>query len=324
MLLSVVVLLCFEIVGGISTRISNVIERRDVNGDLMDIHDGNLFLDPKNSSRFLWFGMGYTDFEESKGWIPPKDCPGIYETFGKGCGFLENHAVRLYSSDDLSNFTLMSENVFTNRPEGIYFRPKVIYNKKTDKYVLWINYLPPKSTPLQSYPDATFIVAMSSEPEGPYQVVTEKANISETGGGDFTVMIDPKDDVAYLAYDAWGNNHKVLIEELNENYTDSLGAATSTGPLSPSSHEAPILFERKGIYFLMYVVLMFEVFFLFFFLRSLINTHTQHIRTHKQVRSHMLLLFNRSGLSSHDSTIPQRTLERHELRHQSEARFFRF
>ena len=32
--------------------------RRDVNGDLMDIHDGNLFLDPTNTSRFLWFGMG--------------------------------------------------------------------------------------------------------------------------------------------------------------------------------------------------------------------------------------------------------------------------
>ena len=79
-----------------TTTISNVIERRDSNGDLMDIHDGNLFLDPTNTSRFLWFGMGYTDCDESKGWIPPKDCPGIYETFGKGCGFLENHAVRLY------------------------------------------------------------------------------------------------------------------------------------------------------------------------------------------------------------------------------------
>ena len=194
----------------------------------------------------------YTDCDESKGWIPPKDCPGIYESFGKGCGVLENHTVRLYTSHDLDNFTKLSDNVLTDRPEGIYFRPKVIYNEKTKLFVLWVNYLPPKSTPLASYPDATFLVATSSTPQGPYTVVTQKANISQTGGGDFTVMIDPKDGVAYIAYDAWGNSHRVLIEELNENFTDSLGASTSTGPLSPSSHEAPILFERNKVYYLMY------------------------------------------------------------------------
>ena len=34
--------------------------------------------------------------------------------------------------------------------------------------------------------------------------------------------------VAYLAYDAWGNNHAIVIERLTEDYTDSLGMGFST------------------------------------------------------------------------------------------------
>ena len=40
-------------------------------------------------------------------------------------------------------------------------------------------------------------------------------------------MVDASDTnphkAAYLAYDAWGNNHAIVIEKLNEDYTDSLG-----------------------------------------------------------------------------------------------------
>ena len=55
-----------------------------------------------------------------------------------------------------------------------------------------------------------------------------------------------------IAYDAWGNNHAIVIEQLTEDYLDSLGAAASSGQITPSGNEAPILFERKGIYYLMY------------------------------------------------------------------------
>ena len=41
-----------------------------------------------------------------------------------------------------------------SRPDGIYFRPKVIRNGETGEFVLWVNHLPPASTPLESYPDA--------------------------------------------------------------------------------------------------------------------------------------------------------------------------
>ena len=238
-----------------SVNVSNVIPRRDTRGRWMDVHDGNLFADPKGSNRYFWIGMGYQNCTEEKGWIPPFDCPGIYRKFGS-CGFREDHAIRLYASEDLVRWTLLSEDVFPaeRRPKGIYFRPKLIYHTIKQTYVLWINYLAPASTPLAAYPNATFLVATASSPQGPFDVVTPRAAVAHSGGGDFTLMIDPNDSnaTAYIAYDAWSNSHRVVVETLNSDYTDSLGASASAGPLSPSSHEAPILFERLGYYYLLF------------------------------------------------------------------------
>ena len=67
-------------------------------------------------------------------------------------------------------------------------------------------------------------------PEGVFEMVNPKANIEISGGGDFNLMVDPNDpnQVAYLAYDAWGNNHAIVIERLIDDYTDSLGMGFST------------------------------------------------------------------------------------------------
>lgn len=56
----------------------------------------------------------------------------------------------------------------------------------------------------------------------------------------------------FLAYDAWGNNHAIIIEKLTFDYYDSLGKEASSGQITPSQNEAPILFERKGTYYLFY------------------------------------------------------------------------
>lgn len=74
--------------------------------------------------------------------------------------------------------------------------------------MLWINYLAPAATPLASYPSAVFMVAISKSRFGPFTMVNDKVNLSVSGGGDFTLMVDPNDKPnAYVAYDAWGNGH---------------------------------------------------------------------------------------------------------------------
>ena len=94
--------------------------RRDIDGKLMDIHDGNVI---RIGDLYHWYGMGYTNCTLETGLIPPQNCPGIYLEFGAHCGFRTDHAVNLYTSPDLENWTFVAD-VFPleARPEGIYFR----------------------------------------------------------------------------------------------------------------------------------------------------------------------------------------------------------
>ena len=194
--------------------------------------------------------MGYKDCKLESGLLPPQDCPGIYDKFGH-CGFREDHAVNLFTSPDLENWTFVRDIYPTeNRQEGIYFRPKVIYNESTQEYVLWINYLAPASSPLVSYPKAMLVVATSKSPSGPFETRTEKVDLTVTGAGDFTLLVDPKDNAGYLFYDAWGNNHKVVVEKLTDDYLNS--TAQNAVTISPSKNEAPMVLERNGWYYLMF------------------------------------------------------------------------
>jgi len=49
-----------------------------------------------------------------------------------------------------------------------------------------------------------------------------------------------------------GNNHKITIEKLTPDYTDSLGASASTGPISPAGNEAPMMLHRGSWYYLFF------------------------------------------------------------------------
>ena len=57
---------------------------------------------------------------------------------------------------------------------------------------------------------------------------------------------------AYIAYGAWSNGHTITIEQLDATFTDSLGAAASTGPISPTNNEAPVLFQRGNWTYLLF------------------------------------------------------------------------
>lgn len=236
--------------------VNNTRAHRDALGRLMDVHDGEI-VRWENSSLYYWYGMGYRNCTETRGAIPPYNCPGIYKPFGE-CGFRTDHAVNLYTSPDLQTWTFVGDVLphgqsASSRPPGIYFRPKVIYNRNTSEFVLWINHLPEASTPLEAYPNAGFVVSVSKSPEGPFRVVTARAAVAYSGGGDLALFVDPHGfGAAYVAYDAWQNGHSVSIERLTDDYHDSLGNTTSPGLLSPSGNEAPILFERHGAYYLLY------------------------------------------------------------------------
>ena len=236
---------------GITVNISNVEPRRDVLNQLMDVHDGNII---RVDSTYYYYGMGYLNCTEETGIIPPFNCPGIYQAFG-ACGFRLDHAVNIYSSKDLVSWTYEGDALpQASRPSGVYFRPKVIYNANTNEYVLWVNVLAADKgpTPLKAYPHAVYMVGVSRTPTGPFSIVNTNASVAASGGGDFTLMVDSASGDAFIAYDAWSDGHAVRIERLTPDFRDSLGAAQGTGPISPKNNEAPIMFERFGVYYLLF------------------------------------------------------------------------
>ena len=139
-----------------------------------------------------------------------------------------------------------------SRPTGIYFRPKVVFDSRTSEYVLWINYLRqegsswPYNTPVRSYSNnISAVVAKSSSPAGPFKIVNPWAKLQVDFIGDFALLVDPREpSAAYIAYDAWNNGHRVRIEKLNADWTESAALSDpslSTGDLSERDVEAPML-----------------------------------------------------------------------------------
>ena len=231
--------------------ISNTVPRRNIANELMDAHDGNI-VQWTRGGLWYWYGVGYGNCTEKEGIIPPYDCPGIYQPFG-ACGFRVDHAVNVHTSPDLVHWTFVGDSFpMSVRPHGIYFRPKVIFNNKTQEYILWINYLAEAATPLAAYPNATYVVARSLTPEGPFSVVTERASIQHKGAGDFAAFVDPLTNEAYLAYTSFSTDHRIVIESMLPTFYDTRGANASTGFLSAKSMEAPILFFRQGTYYLLF------------------------------------------------------------------------
>eukprot|EP00931_Biecheleriopsis_adriatica_P028574 TRINITY_DN17031_c0_g1_i1.p1 TRINITY_DN17031_c0_g1~~TRINITY_DN17031_c0_g1_i1.p1 ORF type:complete len:440 (+),score=64.77 TRINITY_DN17031_c0_g1_i1:26-1345(+) len=240
--------------------IDNVSPRFDVHRVAMDIHDGGLF---EYGGRYFYYGMGYQNCSLENSFMPPRNCPGIYERMGEGCGFRIDHTLPVYSSSDLVRWTYEGDALPKSmRPYGIYFRPKIIFDPRTSEFVLWINYLRqqgpnwPRNTPLQSYiSNISIVVAKAASPQGPFKVVNPWAQLQVTGVGDFALIVTTEgtNSSTFIAYDAWDNGHRVRIEKLNPTWTSSLpDAAATTGDLSEADVEAPMLFERKGWYYLIY------------------------------------------------------------------------
>jgi len=166
-------LLIFSLVSNIATElvtISNVKPRVDVNGNPMDIHDGNIVQFEKNGLYFF-YGMGYGDCHT----VLDFGCAGAFMI--GDCGFRTNHTINLYTSPDLSRWTFVRDILPWNagRPLGIYYRPKVIFNRLTQLYVLWINRVQ-RSGPFDTldFLSASYFIATSRTPCGSFTVIKIK------------------------------------------------------------------------------------------------------------------------------------------------------
>eukprot|EP00943_MAST-04B_sp_MAST-4B-sp1_P006550 g6550.t1 len=188
---------------------------------------------------------------------------GATGTWGEDCGFKTprlGQTVNIYKSNDLIHWELVAD-ALKNGPkwlfeDSIIFRPAIVYNKQSKKYVLWLNRLPRLDNQLvvKSYEIAGFVVGTSDAPEGPFQFEPNEENamvqMEHAGGADFAILQDDDDNGktnrAYILYGAWHhygmkksdwrfqfypdwakNGHQIAIQELDpESFTRPIGPST--------------------------------------------------------------------------------------------------
>ena len=193
--------------------INNLKPRVDVEGNPIDAHDGRVI---QFGKKFYWYGTAY----------------------GNTSGFSRQMHYQCYSSDDLMTWKKEGK-LIKNQPSGFYFRPHVIFNKQTKKYVLWYNWYPVLW-------EGKVGVAISDKPEGPYKIVNPDVNVahSKDGVGDLGLFVDD-DETAYLLYNTI-HGHKASIEKLSRDYLQS--TLENSGILATGC-EAGAIFKRNGKYY---------------------------------------------------------------------------
>lgn len=210
-----------------------------------------------------------------------------------------NRNICIYSSDDLYNwknegyamrtvdtrsqldtdpyFTALYGNLTTVQKDAVYAgiqsnkvieRPKIIYNKKTNKYILWFH------ADDSNYGAAAAGVAVSSSITGPYTFIKRSRlhqlpsneygtewyeAIGNRGfARDMNLFVDD-DDTAYIVYSS-EENRTMFISRLNADYTDLDVSQTPVGlakngldfiRLFPGAQrEAPAMFKYNKKYYM--------------------------------------------------------------------------
>ncbi len=128
-------------------------------------------------------------------------------------------------------------------------RPKVIYNKKNDNYVMWFH---KDGEGAGQYSLAQTGIAVSDSPAGPFKLLdTIQPNGKESR--DMTLFVD-EDGTGYLIHSS-EDNWTLYLAELNEDYTGLTGNYSrnyvdKNGSKGVYAREAPAIFKHDGNYYL--------------------------------------------------------------------------
>jgi hypothetical protein len=194
-------------------KIFNDQPRRDEQGDIIDAHDGCLQF---FNGRFYLYGTAY----------------------GTNDGYGTANRYRVYSSPDLSQWKFEA-NLLTNQPVGVYYRPYVVFNTDTSKYVLWYNWYSKGWAGQEG-------VAVSDSPVGPFTIVTTNVfrRSPQIKPGDGSLFIDD-DGQGYYIFTTVSDNYCARVIRLTPDYLD---ITRQQSEVLACGVESPLLFRRKNIY----------------------------------------------------------------------------
>ncbi|WP_425503645.1 glycoside hydrolase family 43 protein [Luteolibacter flavescens] len=232
---------------------------QDTDGEMINAHGGGVLF---HEGTYYWYG----EMKQGETYLPE-----VNKSWGGTR--VDVTGVSCYSSTDLMNWKkegnvlppVKDDPASDLHPGKVLERPKVIYNAKTKKFVMWFH------ADTLDYAAAACGVAVSDTPTGPFKYlgsfrpnkgvwpvnVTEadkkdpKAALArdlERGqmARDLTVFVD--DDGKGYLFAASEDNATLHISELTDDYLKTTGKYVRVFP--GREMEAPAVFKRGGRYYL--------------------------------------------------------------------------
>ncbi len=190
-----------------------------------------------------------TQFTDTSGNVVHAHGGGVIKVGAYYYWFGENRATKyvdVYRSTDLKSWEfrnhVLTPGSHAELNSANIERPKVIYNSSTGQYVMWMH-----KENATDYSEARAAVATSSTVDGSYTYLGSFRPFNTHMSRDITLFKD--DDGAAYMISAAANNADLNIYRLTSDY---LNVSSLVQTLWPGSYrEAPALFKRNGVYFLL-------------------------------------------------------------------------
>lgn len=205
----------------------------DTDGNPINAHSAGILF---HEGKYYWFG----EYKKGKTWRV--EYITSWECYRCNAG-----GISCYSSVNLTDWKFegialepdKSDSTSDLHISKVLERPKVIYNDKTGKFVMWLH------VDSEDYSYARAGVAISDSPTGPYTYI-ESMRPNNQMSRDMTLFKDD-DGKAYHIFSS-ENNAVMHISLLTDDYLKPSGIEKRI--FIDKSREAPAMFKNKGKYYL--------------------------------------------------------------------------
>ncbi len=215
------------------------IEWLDNRGQLINAHDGGVI---NVNGVYYWYGLALRPLGQSKG-----EDNGAATTVG----------INLYSSKNLHDWKYEGVVLSTSTDKNNALRgpmrmerPKIIFNKKTNKYVMWFHYVgyPGNHGQAVGYADAG--VAVADKITGPFTFKGYHRPINEDGAVKDCTLFMENDSTAYFVFDRkeLDGTRCLHVVKLSDDFLSSTSQWTKID--IAKRREAPVIIKHDNLYYL--------------------------------------------------------------------------